>query len=80
MVIDTNIFIEHLRAKNKSATTLYKLSDNSELFITAISLYELYMGAVTVEKQEDIRTLTEDLSILPFDNSVALKLLRYIIN
>ncbi len=73
MVIDTNIFIEHLRSKNKSGTALYNISDNSELFVTAISLYELYMGAVTPEKKHDIQTLTEDLIILPFDQSVAIK-------
>ncbi|SEP39033.1 hypothetical protein SAMN05428947_113191 [Mucilaginibacter sp. OK283] len=44
MVIDTGIFIEHLRAKDKLGTTLYKISDNTELFISSVSLYGLYMG------------------------------------
>jgi tRNA(fMet)-specific endonuclease VapC len=73
MVIDTNIFIEHLRAKNKATTTLYQLSDNSELFVSSISLYELYMGATTKDKERDIKIITEDLSILPFTESVAIK-------
>lgn len=73
MVIDTSIFIEHLRAKDKLATTLYKIADNSEIFISFISLYELYMGATTRDKEKDVKIITEDLSILPFTDSVAVK-------
>jgi predicted nucleic acid-binding protein len=73
MVIDTGIFIEHLRAKDKTSTTLFRLSDEPELFISAVSLYELYMGATTKEKMEDVKNITEDLSILPFTDEVALK-------
>ena len=73
MVIDTNIFIEHLRAKNKTSTKLYQLSENSELFISAISLYELYMGANTPAKEQDIKALTEDINVLPFTDQVAVK-------
>jgi predicted nucleic acid-binding protein len=73
MVIDTGIFIEHLRAKDKSTTSLYNLSDNLNIFISAVTLYELYMGATTKEKDIDIKILTEDLSILPFTKLVSLK-------
>jgi tRNA(fMet)-specific endonuclease VapC len=73
MVIDTSIFIEHLRAKDKLTTTLYQIADNSEVFISSISLYELYMGATTKDKENDIRIITEDLSILPFTDSVAIR-------
>lgn len=73
MVIDTSIFIEHLRAKDKSSTTLFKIADESELFISAVSLYELYMGATSRERMQDIKTLTQDLSVLPFTDEVALK-------
>jgi tRNA(fMet)-specific endonuclease VapC len=73
MVIDTGIFIEHLRAKDKTATTLFKLAEEPELFISAVSLYELYMGATTKEKQADVKNITEDLSILPFTDTVAEK-------
>lgn len=73
MVIDTGIFIEHLRIKDKTASTLYKLADNSDLFISAVSLYELYMGATTIEKEADVQNITSDLSILPFTDAVAQK-------
>jgi tRNA(fMet)-specific endonuclease VapC len=73
MVIDTGIFIEHLRAKDKLGTTLYRISDNTELFISSVSLYELYMGATNKEKETDVKNITEDLSVLPFTDTVAQK-------
>jgi len=73
MVIDTGIFIEHLRAKDKSNTTLYLLPANSELFISSVALYELYMGATSPEKENDVRKITEDITVLPFNDAVAIK-------
>jgi tRNA(fMet)-specific endonuclease VapC len=73
MVIDTDIFIGHLRAKDKTATILFELANEPELFISAISLYELYMGAITKEKIQDIKNLTDDLTVLPFTDEVAIK-------
>ncbi len=73
MVIDTSIFIEHLRAKNKLKTKLYNLPSDAELFISAVSLYELYMGATTLEKENDVKLITEDLSILAFSDAVAVE-------
>jgi tRNA(fMet)-specific endonuclease VapC len=73
MVIGTGIFIEHLRAKDKSNTTLYLLPANSELFISSVALYELYMGATSPEKENDVRKITEDITVLPFNDAVAIK-------
>jgi predicted nucleic acid-binding protein len=73
MVIDTNIFIEHLRAKDKLTTNLAQLPPDKELFVSAVSLYELFMGATTPEKKNDIRLITEDLSILPFNDLIAIE-------
>ena len=73
MVIDTGIFIEHLRAKNKLKTRLYLLPSNAELFISSVSLYELYMGATNSDKENDVSLITEDLSILPFSDFVAVE-------
>ncbi|MDB5023327.1 MAG: type toxin-antitoxin system VapC family toxin [Mucilaginibacter sp.] len=76
MVIDTGIFIEHLRAKDKLKSTLYNLPSDVEFFISSVTLYELYMGATTPEKENDIKLITEDLSILPFSDSVAVEAAR----
>lgn len=72
MVIDTNIFIEHLRAKEKSNTNLARLLNGSqELFISAVSVYELYTGAVTSENKNRIRLLIDDISVLTFTYDIA---------
>jgi tRNA(fMet)-specific endonuclease VapC len=73
LVIDSNIFIEYLRAKDKRKTTLYSIPDQTTLFISSVTLYELYMGATTDEKRKDIQMLTEDLTILPFTDTVAIQ-------
>ena len=71
MVVDTGVFIEHIRAKDKFNTTLYLLPENIELFVCSVSMYELYMGATTKEKENDVRAITEDLKVLPFTEAIA---------
>jgi predicted nucleic acid-binding protein len=73
MVIDTGIFIEHLRAKDKLNTSLYLIPDNTEIFISAVSLYELLMGATTMAKENDVQAITENIPVLPFSDEVAIK-------
>ena len=36
MVVDTSIFIEFLRAADKTKTSLYKIPDDYQIFISAI--------------------------------------------
>jgi predicted nucleic acid-binding protein len=71
MVVDSGIFIEHLRARDKRTTTLSKITDEPKLFISAVSLYELYMGATSPEKRKDVIAITEDLVVLPFTKEIA---------
>ncbi len=71
MVIDTSIFIEHLRAKEKKRTQLYLLPDNKEVFISAVTYYELLMGATNEEKMQDVRNLTFGLPVLSFNAGIA---------
>lgn len=71
MVIDTSIVIEHLRLKDKTLSTLYLLPGNIELFISVVSMYELYMGATSKQKENDILAVTYGLQVLPFTNEVA---------
>lgn len=73
MVVDTSIFIEHLRSKDKSHTTLAQLPAGSVLSLSSVTLFELYLGATTQEKQNDVLRLTEDLLILPFTEETAQK-------
>jgi tRNA(fMet)-specific endonuclease VapC len=45
MVVDTSIFIEFLRAKDKTKTALYLIPDDAQIYISSVTLYELLMGA-----------------------------------
>lgn len=73
VVIDTSIFIDFLRAKNKTSTILYKIADNINICISSVTLYELLMGATNENKRVDVITLTKDLIALPFSENVATK-------
>lgn len=73
MVIDTNVFIDYLRSKDKTISVLYALPDDIKSYITSISLYELLMGATDRIKSNDVKLLTEDLIVLPFDRAASLK-------
>jgi len=73
MVVDSGMFIEFLRAADKTKTKLYQLPDETELYVSVITLYELLMGATDEVKKQDVRLLTEPLLILPFTKPVAEK-------
>jgi tRNA(fMet)-specific endonuclease VapC len=73
MVVDTNIFIEYLRAKDKLNTVLLKLPDKIEISISSITIYELFMGVNTEKKREEIQILTGDLNLLSFNYEIATK-------
>ncbi len=73
MVIDTCVFIDFLRKKDKTSSILYSISDVEPLVISSVTLYELLMGATDENKLRDIKILTEDLMVLNFDEQVAKK-------
>lgn len=73
MVVDTGIFIEYLRAKDKKKSTLFAIADSTQLFISSFTMYELLMGATDENKHKDIKLLTEDIPVLPFDEGVSKK-------
>ena len=73
MVVDTSIFIEFLRAKDKTKTVLFQIPDDEQIYISSVTLYELMMGANTLNKVNDIKILTEDIPVLPFNEDVASK-------
>ncbi len=73
MVIDSSVFIEHLRAKDKTQTTLANLPLSTTPYVTAVTWYELYMGASTPSKWSDVENLLNPLPVLIFDKAVAAK-------
>lgn len=73
MVVDTNIFIDHLRAKDKLKTALFNTYSNSELFISPVTIYELYMGVNSVEKKKYIELIVEPFQVYNFDKTISIE-------
>lgn len=71
MVVGTGVFVEYLRVKYKAKTILMNLPDDITVFISSVTLYELYMGATTPQKWVDVKTLTDDIPVLPFTKSIS---------
>ena len=49
--LDTNILIDHRRAKDKTQTRLYELSQTNSFAITTVTVYELFRGDDSNEDQ-----------------------------
>jgi predicted nucleic acid-binding protein len=70
LLIDSSLFIEHMRAKDKTNTTLAGvLRKETGLFISTVIEYEVEVG-MTSPHQELWNSLSEDLKILPFDSEM----------
>jgi predicted nucleic acid-binding protein len=73
VVVDTSIFIDYLRAKDKRNTVLFGIPDNQRIYISSVTLYELLMGATDRQKIKDVHLLIDDTIILPFDEEVSIQ-------
>jgi len=51
ILIDTSIFIEHLRKQNKETSILYNILDDWDIFTSAVVEFELYAGASDSQKR-----------------------------
>ncbi|MFC2156017.1 type II toxin-antitoxin system VapC family toxin, partial [Acidobacteriota bacterium] len=56
---------------NKRKSQLFKIIDNPGLFISTITLYELFAGAINEEKRKDIYDFIALVKILPFTSETA---------
>jgi tRNA(fMet)-specific endonuclease VapC len=73
MVIDTGVFVDYLRKKDKSTTILATLPNDLSIFVSSVTVYELMMGATDIQKKKDVEILLSDIPVLPFTNEVSLK-------
>ncbi len=71
ILIDTSIVIDYLRKKNKAKSQFIKLFQKYELYISVISIFELYNGATTDSKRNDIKSVCNNIDIIDFDLSSA---------
>jgi predicted nucleic acid-binding protein len=51
ILIDTSIFIEHLRKQNKTKSILYDIVGSYALHTSTVVEFELYAGATGEQKQ-----------------------------
>ena len=72
MVADTSVIIDHLRSKDKLNSRFYQILDEPQLSISAITSYELYLGATSKEKETDIQALVKPIIILPVTDEIAI--------
>ncbi len=73
VLIDTSIIIDYLRKKNKKKSQFYKSVGNYTLFVSTITLFELFAGAKDERKRQDIDNIMEYVKILPFTKNTAKK-------
>lgn len=48
LLIDTSIFIEHLRKQNRQKSIFYNIVGNYALYTSTVVEFELYTGAIQV--------------------------------
>lgn len=73
MVIDSTIFIEYLRSRDRKNTTLVNLPNVQRLYVSDVTVFELFMGAKDITKWQDVETIINPISKLPFDHVAAVE-------
>ena len=71
VLIDTSIVIEHLRKQNRRKSILYRVVGAYDLFTSTIVEFELYTGATSVPKLNDIQQILSWCTTMPFTSDAA---------
>ena len=72
ILIDSCLFIDHMRTKDKTNTHLAKIQRlSADLYISTVVEYEVELG-MTALHRELWNSISEDLTILSFDSQMAL--------
>ena len=67
ILIDTDIVIDYLRSKKKDSTELVRLLRNHFIHISAISEFELFLGARTQRHQDDLDMIFNQMNLIPLN-------------
>jgi len=67
VLTDTDILIDYLRSKDKASTVLIKLIKQTDVFVSSITEFELFLGAKTDRHVHDLEMLFDEMNVLPFD-------------
>lgn len=71
VLIDTSVIIDFLRKTHKDRSLLWTLKANYNCFISAITVFELFAGAVNQQKSQDIRRIIKWIEVIPLDSKIA---------
>ncbi len=55
VLVDTSIVIDYLRRQDRPDTKFVKIFKDNELCLSAISIFELYNGATTTNKNKILK-------------------------
>lgn len=69
ILIDTSILIDFFRKREKSKSVLVRLSNHYRFCISAVTAFEIKIGIQTQAQQSDYELLTQNIDILPIDDS-----------
>src|SRR3990167_2670325 len=73
ILVDTSIVIDHLRKRDKRRSILFGVVDKYILFISTISVFELFAGATDSRKVKDIENILINFKFLSFTSEIAKK-------
>jgi predicted nucleic acid-binding protein len=71
VLADTSLFIEHLRAKDKTAAQLYLLTNRFDVGTSAVVAAEIFNGARTVGAEQQARSVLRPFVVHPFTLEMA---------
>lgn len=71
VLIDTSVIIDHLRKRDKQKSMLFTIADRFDLFVSSITVFELYAGATDERKKKDVETIISSAEVIPFSTDIA---------
>jgi predicted nucleic acid-binding protein len=74
VLVDTSLFIEHLRARDKASTHLHRIASEIRVETCAIVAAELYYGATKLDLEEQVEAALRLVPICPFTVEMAARM------
>lgn len=71
ILVDTGPFIEYIRLKDKSKANILNIPEDIELFMSAVTWYELWAGTHNESTERDSLVITAGIPILAFEAEIA---------
>ena len=71
MIADTDVLIDYLQGKGKTADRIALELEHAQLYTTAVTRFELLAGAKSARQEKLVTQLLEALPCLPLDSAAA---------